>query len=141
MLFKALAAMIFALSCSATDVAAQTHPCDAPIVSTIQSNTPIAIGFCHNAKDANGDPVIVTSFRLQVDGSDVFTGALSPIGTPNALGQNYYETPKAIIVPRGQHTAVVFASSVDGEGLASDPFVFTRNGLPPGKGQIKKVVK
>ena len=141
MMFKTLAALVFALSCSATDVQAQTHPCDAPAVTVIQTNTGFGLGFCHNGKDNDGNPVIVTSFRLQVDGADVFTGALAPIGTPNALGSNYYETPKTLMFSRGQHTAVLFVSSIDGEGPASDPFVFTRNGLPPGKGLIKKVVK
>lgn len=128
---------------SVLPAAAQTHPCDDPALTNqvVQTNGPISVGFCIASKDADGNPVALTSFRVSVDGTDKFSGPLTAIGAPNAAGLNYYETPKTIALAKGSHTAIVFASSVDGEGAGSDPFVYSIKGVPPGKPVIKKVVK
>ena len=133
-------AFILALPLAAS---AQTHPCDIAAIANpvVQTNGPVAAGFCHDGKDADGNPVTITAFRVTVDGVDVFKGPLTPIGTASATGFFYYETPKNIVLAKGQHTAVGFASSADGEGPGSDPFTFTLKGLPPGKAKIQKITK
>ncbi len=141
MMFKTLAALVFALSCSASDVAAQTHPCDAPAVTTIQTNGPIAIGFCVKPVDTDGVAIPVasiTSLRVKVDEVNVFQGALAPIGTPSATGSLYYETPKTLALAKGQHTVVAYVTTSNGvESEGSDPFVFTLTGV----GMAKPVIK
>lgn len=122
---------------------AQTHPCDTvPVVNpTIQTSTPVSIGFCHVPVDASGNSTVITSYRLAIDGATVFTGALTAIGAANASGAFYFETPKTITVAKGAHSVVEYASNADGEGLGSDPYAFTVKGLPPGKGKVDGVIK
>jgi hypothetical protein len=122
---------------------AQTHPCDAAPVTnpTVVVSGPVSLGFCVPSVDVLGDPTTLTSFRVQVDSVDVFTGPLTPIGQPSTTGLNYYETPKTLVIKNGNHTAVVFASNAPGvEGAGSAPFAFTVR-VPPGKGKVQTVVK
>ena len=139
---RLLILMSLMLAC-ASIASAQTHPCDIPPDgnTTLQTNGPVSVGFCQAPKDADGNTVTLTGFRVTIDGADVFKGPLSPIGAPNATGLSYYETPKTIVLAKGSHTAVAYASSADGESAGTDPFVFTLKGLPPGKGKIQKVLK
>lgn len=144
-LYPKILVMIGLLMCSlvATAVFAQGHPCDNAVANnpTIVVTGPVSVGFCHSGKDALNNPTTITSFRLQLDGADLFTGPLTAIGAPSTVsGQSYYETPKTLVISRGAHSAVVYASNADGEGPASIPFGFTIK-VPPGQGKVQSVNK
>lgn len=131
-----------AITMGASSASAQTHPCDQVVANnpTIVVTGPVSVGFCFNGKDALGNPTTVTSFRVQVDAADVFTGLLQPVGAPSSTGVSYYETPKTLTINRGSHTALVFVSNADGEGPASSPFAFNIR-VPPGQGKVQSVNK
>lgn len=141
MIFKALALSLFFATCSAANVEAQTHPCDAPAVTVIKTNAPIGIGFCIKPIDADGIPVPLTSiasFRVKIDEAQVFNGPLTPIGTPSATGFIYYETPNNLSVAKGQHVVLVYVTTANGvESEGSDPFTFTLSGVGLGKPIVK----
>jgi len=109
---------------------AQTHPCDVPPPSNPQLTSPIRGAFCHNGRDADGNPVTVTAFKLYIDNQLVWQGALSPIGPPTADGRSYYETP-LVIVSRGNHVAETAAVSAEGESGRSAPYPFVLSAAVP----------
>src|SRR4051812_7284524 len=88
---------VIALLAFAAVGSAQTHPCDVLGSTTVQSNTPVGVGICMLPKDADGTTVPITSFtsfRVTMDGTTVFTGPLTPIGSPSTTGFYYFETTK-----------------------------------------------
>lgn len=113
------------------------HPCDAAVPANPQIAAPVAFGFCHNGKDPNGQPVVITAFVVTVGGQEVFKGPLNAVGAANAQGFYYFETPKTIVLAKGTQTALVVAQSSDGSSLPSVPFAFGVLGLPPS--QVLKV--
>lgn len=129
--------LVIGLLLFAPSVYAQTHPCDAPIPPNPQTAAPVAFGFCHNGKDANGQPVTISAFVVTVGTQQVFSGPLNALGTANAQGYYYFETPKTIVLAKGTQSAVVVAVSLEGSSLPSVPFAFGVLGLPPS--QVLKV--
>jgi hypothetical protein len=124
----------------ASTAAAQTHPCDLPPVTVVQTNGPVALSFCLAPADADGNPLplsAVSSVRITMDGTVVFNGPLASTGAPAADGRGYFETPKTFTLTKGAHRMIVFASIADGEGPGSDPFDWTLKGVPPGKPIVK----
>src|SRR3954469_16592557 len=112
-MIKRLCFAAVALLAFASVGSAQTHPCDVLGSTTVQSNSPVAVGVCVLPKDADGVTIPIaslTSFRVTIDGVTVFTGPLTPIGAPSTTGSYYFETTKTITVSKGQHTVVGYAS-------------------------------
>jgi hypothetical protein len=135
--------VLVVLVLGSSDASAQTHPCDDLSVPppTVLVGSPAGVAFCIIPADAQGNPTTLTSFRVTLDGIEVFKGPLTPIGAVSSTGFNYYETPKNLALAKGSHTIVVYPSSADGEGLGSLPFVFQVKGVPPGQAVIKKIVR
>lgn len=137
---RVLVFVAVAILLSATAVCAQTHPCDLPPVTTVSTNGPVAVGFCLLPVDADGNSIpmsAVTNIRITVDGTQVFSGPLAPVGAFAADGRGYFETPKTLSFAKGQHRMVVFASIGTDEGQGSDPFDWTLKGVPPGPPIVK----
>lgn len=134
---KRILFVVALLGLFASPLFAQAHPCDQAIPATPQLAAPVAFGFCHNGKDANGQPVSISAFVVTVGTQQVFSGALNALGTANAQGYYYFETPKTIVLAKGTQSAVVVAVSSDGSSLPSVPFAFGILGLPPS--QVVKV--
>jgi hypothetical protein len=91
-------------------VAAQDpHPCDAPdtTLEVLLKTKSFRLGFCHAQKDEDGDPIVITGFKLTIDSATIDLGNLSPIGGPNAKGWFYYEFP--FTAGKGAHHASILA--------------------------------
>lgn len=128
-----LATLILALAPSAAY--AQVHPCDAPIpTNPVIVKPSVIVGFCHGQKDTNGNPAVLTAFKLTIDGAVALTWT-GPSLTPtspaaNNLGLWYYEAP-AVPVGRGNHSVQVSAVSADGESALTTAYTFSTKGSLP----------
>lgn len=120
---------------------AQTHPCDVPPVQNPNLTSPVKVTFCHPFnKDTGGNPITVTAFNVYLDSTaapPVFVGPMTPIGSANATGLFYFESP-TIAVLRGAHVFFVSATLAGGSetarsaaipfGAISDPVAAPSNG-------------
>lgn len=122
-------AIILCLTLAGT-TAAQTHPCDIAVTPNPSVASPVAVGFCVIPKDANGQPIAITGFTIQVGTQTLFNGPLNAIGVANAAGQFYFETPKTIILPKGS-TSLVVNTNWSGGAVPSVPFAYVVQDLPP----------
>jgi hypothetical protein len=123
---------------------AQTHPCDVtPAVPDVRPGVGFAVGFCVDGKDAEGNPVTYDSFKVAIDGTQVFNAGLTPVGAPSATGMVYYETPKTLkVATAGTHSVVVRAASLaGGDSLPSAPLSFAAKALPPNSPLNQRIVK
>ncbi len=117
---------------SASHASAQTDPCAAVVVPNPTVTRPIAVGFCHDGKDVNGNPVQIDGFTVKVDTTVVFSGPLTPIGVANSAGMRYYETAKTITAgDAAPHTVTVLAYGPSGTSLPSTPLAFTYASVTP----------
>lgn len=117
----------------AAPASAQTHPCDAtPAAVDVAPNQPFGVGFCASMKDSLGNPVTIDTFKVSIDGTQVFNAPLTPIGAPNSAGLSYFETPKTFkVTSNGTHNMAVIASSLAGGDSTPTPLSFVAKALPP----------
>jgi hypothetical protein len=121
----------------ASVASAQTHPCDlAPPTGTVQiAGNKFTDGFCHDLRDVNGDPLTLGRiFNLYVDGTKVWSGALSAIGSISSTGYYYFEVPQQT-GSFGIHTATVSVTDSAQESDLSNVITFE---LKPGKAKPPK---
>ena len=133
------ACALAALLAIAAPSSAQTHPCDvAQPTTSISTKVPFTVGFCVPSTDQDGNPTIITSGKIYIDGGVAKISPVAPIGPPNAAGLNYYEVP-GVTTSKAPHTLTAASISVDGEGLLSDPLPFAVIGAPPKKTIIVRI--
>lgn len=114
---------------------AQTHPCDiTPTVIDVPVGGNYAVGICHDLKDANGATIVITSWKMTLDGGQPVAITMTKSTTANAQGKWYYESPKTLVAPAaGLHTVTLIAVNAQGDSPASDPFTFTSSTGAPSK--------
>lgn len=131
MRYVLLTAIVFLVSVMSLRVDSQvTNPCDAglgtgTITLTLATPTsPFSAGVCQKALDANGNPTTITAIAVQIDGTEVYRNLPAGAIGPNASGDTYYQTPKTLTAPLGNHTVTVFAVNAQGVSTGtSRPFV------------------
>ena len=125
--------LIVAMLFLASSVSAQTtHPCDATPAANPSLTSPIIVQFCHDQRDTNNVATSVTSWKVTIDSTVVFTGALTPIGVISPVsGKWLYETapivPPPISAPLGifgPHVVSVSGTNALGESVGALAFPF-----------------
>lgn len=89
--------VLFALLVAAP-VAAQTHPCDLPPQTTQQSvvaGDPFTVSFCHDGKDANGNTVSITGWKLTRGTDAPISITPTATATKNSAGKTGYSITRS----------------------------------------------
>lgn len=113
---------------AAAPAAAQTHPCDAPAVTsgTKVAGAPMTLSICSDGKDANGNVTPIMGWALYDNGArstpTLVTGTTSPVS-----GQTVYTMASTAPLTASVHTYQFATVNAAGEGAKSLPFVLTVN--------------
>lgn len=124
-----LAFVLLLLAVSAS--AQQVHECDKPVPSNITiAHATITVGFCSDVKDTDGQPLTLTAFEINVDGSVTTWANPKPVTqVANAAGKLFFEAPPIAAAP-GAHSVSVTAVAAARKSLPSTVYAFSST-LPP----------